>query len=85
MSEKNGTGEFYLNDLSDCPDSYSGSDSGDESDGSDIIIRKRGSVLPLRCSDSEDDEISNIEESLTKTIQITLKMTMIYGRQKMKQ
>ncbi|CAK9829624.1 hypothetical protein ANTRET_LOCUS6927, partial [Anthophora retusa] len=62
MSEKNGTGEFYLDDLSDCSDSYSGSDSGDESDGSDIIIRKRDSVLPLRCSDSEDDEISNIED-----------------------
>lgn len=62
MSEKDGIGEFYLDDLSDCSDSYSGSDSGDESDGSDIIIRKRGSVLPLRCSDSEGDEISNIED-----------------------
>ncbi|XP_076383723.1 general transcription factor II-I repeat domain-containing protein 2-like [Megalopta genalis] len=28
MSERNGIGEFYLDDLSDCPDSYSGSDSG---------------------------------------------------------
>ncbi|XP_022910660.2 piggyBac transposable element-derived protein 4-like [Onthophagus taurus] len=62
MSEKNCIGEFYLDDLSDCPHSYSGSNSGDESDGSDIIIRKRGSVLPLRCSDSEDDEISNNED-----------------------
>lgn len=62
MNEKNGIGEFYLNDVSDCPDSYLGCDSGDESDGSDIIIRKRGSVLPLRYSDSEEDEISNIED-----------------------
>lgn len=54
--------EFYLDDLSDCPDSYSESDSGDESDGSDIIIRNRSSVLPLTSSDSEDDEISNIED-----------------------
>nr|XP_022905219.1 piggyBac transposable element-derived protein 4-like [Onthophagus taurus] len=61
MSEKNCIGEFYLDDLSDCPHS-SGSDSGDESDCSDIIIRKRGSVLQLRCSDSEDDEISNNED-----------------------
>ena len=56
MNEKNSIGEFYLDDLSDCPDSYSGSDSGDESDGNNIMIRKRGSVLPLRYSDSEDDE-----------------------------
>ncbi|KAI4481619.1 hypothetical protein M0802_013885 [Mischocyttarus mexicanus] len=59
--QKNGTGEFYFDDLSDCPDSYSGSDSGDENDGSDIIIRKRSSVLPITYSDSED-EISNIED-----------------------
>ncbi|XP_014472553.1 PREDICTED: piggyBac transposable element-derived protein 4-like [Dinoponera quadriceps] len=52
MNEKKIIGEFYLDDLSDCPDSYSGSDSGDESDGSDIIIGKRG---------SEDYEISNVE------------------------
>ncbi|KAI4485481.1 hypothetical protein M0804_006986 [Polistes exclamans] len=68
MSEKNVSGEFYLNDLSDCPDSYLGSDSGDESDLSDIIIQKRSSVLPLTCNDSEDNEISNIEDD-TKYIE----------------
>ena len=63
MNEKNGIGEFYLDDLSDCPDNYSRNNSGDESDGSDTIIRKRGSVLPPRYSDSEDDEISNVEDN----------------------
>lgn len=63
MSEKNGSGEFYLDNLSDCPDSYSTSDSGDESDGSDIMIRKRRSVLPLRYSDSEDDDINTVEDN----------------------
>lgn len=63
MNEKNGIGEFYLDDLLDCLGSYSGSNSGDKSNGSDIIIRKRGSVLPLRHSDSEDDEISNVEDN----------------------
>nr|XP_012147783.1 PREDICTED: piggyBac transposable element-derived protein 4-like [Megachile rotundata] len=62
MSEKNSIQEFYLDDLSDCPDSSSGSDSGGETDSSEVIIRKRSSVLPLRYSDSEDDEISNIED-----------------------
>ncbi|XP_017762744.1 PREDICTED: piggyBac transposable element-derived protein 4-like [Eufriesea mexicana] len=62
MKEKNGLGEFYLDDLSDCPDTYPGSDSGDESDVSEIIIQKQDSALPLIYSDSEDDEISNIED-----------------------
>lgn len=62
MNEKNDIGEFYLDNPSDCPCSYSGSDSGDESNGSDIIIRKRSSVLPLRYSDPEDDRISNVED-----------------------
>ncbi|XP_022914576.2 piggyBac transposable element-derived protein 4-like [Onthophagus taurus] len=62
MSEKNGIEEFYLDDLSDYSDSYSESDSDDESDDSDIIIQKWGSVLPVRCSYSEDDEMSSIED-----------------------
>jgi len=62
MSETNCSGEFYLDNLSDCPDSYS-SDSDDESDGSDIMIRKRRSVLPLRYSDSEDDDINTVEDN----------------------
>ena len=62
MNEKNDIGEFYLDDLSDCFDSYSRSNSGDESDGSDIIILKRDSVLPLRYSDLEVDEINNVED-----------------------
>lgn len=77
MNEKNSFEEFYLDDLLDGPDSYSGSDSGDESDDSDIIIRKRSSILPLRYNDSEDDEMSNN----LKTIQIMLMITMTYGRQ----
>lgn len=63
MNEKNSFEEFYLDDLSDGPDSYSGSDSGDESDDSDIIIRKRSSILPLRYNDSEDNEMSNVEDN----------------------
>ena len=62
MNEKNDIGEFYLDDLSDCFDNYSRSNSGDESDGSDIIILKRDSVLPLRYSDLEVDEINNVED-----------------------
>ncbi|XP_015596321.1 piggyBac transposable element-derived protein 4-like [Cephus cinctus] len=64
MNEKNGSGEFYLDHLSDCPDSNLESDNIDESDSSDIIIQKQRSVLPLRYSDSEDEEISIIEDDL---------------------
>lgn len=52
-----------LDNLSDYPDSYSTSDSDEESDGSDIMIRKRRSVLPLRYSNSEDDDINTIEDN----------------------
>jgi len=62
MSEKNCSAEFYLNNLSDCPDSYSTSDNDDESNGSDIMIRKRRSVL-LRYNDSEDDDINTVEDN----------------------
>lgn len=66
MNEKNSIGEFYLDYLSDYPDSYSESDNSDESDSSNIIIQKRRSVLPLRYSDSEDDERS-IEDDVNNT------------------
>ncbi|XP_046489070.1 piggyBac transposable element-derived protein 4-like [Neodiprion pinetum] len=64
MTEKSDTGEFYLDDLSDCPDSYSESDSGDDSDSSDVIIRRRRCVLPLTYTDSEEDEINIIENDV---------------------
>ncbi|XP_046145451.1 piggyBac transposable element-derived protein 4-like [Osmia bicornis bicornis] len=64
MNEKDSVGEFYLDDLSDCLHCSSASGTDDESDSSNVMIRKRRSVLPLIYSDSEDDDINNnVEDS----------------------
>ncbi|XP_076378731.1 uncharacterized protein LOC117218865 isoform X2 [Megalopta genalis] len=64
MNEKDSVGEFYLDDLSDCLHCSSANGTDDESDSSNVMIRKRRSVLPLIYSDSEDDDINNnVEDS----------------------
>lgn len=45
--KKDSVVEFYLDDLSDCLDSSSASDTDGKSDNNDVTIRKRRSILPL--------------------------------------
>lgn len=61
MNKRNDIREFYLDDFSDCSDSYSVNDGGDENDSNDVIIRKRCGALPLKYSDLEVDDPNNVE------------------------
>ncbi|XP_066585579.1 piggyBac transposable element-derived protein 4-like [Prorops nasuta] len=65
MNRKDSLGEFYLDNLSDCLDCRSAI-SDDESDSSDIVIRKRRPV-PLIYTDSEDQDMNNNVEDNNDT------------------